>query len=114
MAGPDTWTGTGPRKDGFQECGIEVLSANHDAQLSCEGASVSLRESGIIGDSGGVVSMIPDQVATTTAPADRTRIMMDTAPSLSAGSLGGVFAARARCPLRQGTTAHLRRADAAV
>ena len=87
MAGPDKWTGTGPRKDGFQECGIEVLSANHDAQLSCEDARANLRESGI-GDNGGVVSMTPDQAATTTAPAVRIRIMMDIAPSLSAGSSG--------------------------
>lgn len=54
MAGPDKWTGAGPRKDGFQECGIEVLSANHDAQLSCEDARANQCESGI-GDSGGGV-----------------------------------------------------------
>ena len=92
MAGPKRCTGTGPLMDGSQECGVEALSANHDAQPFCDGVRASLCERSI-GDNGGVVSMIPDQAATTTAPAARTRIMMDIAPSLSAGSPGGVFAA---------------------
>ena len=66
MAGPDKWTGTGPRKDGFQECVVEALSANHDTQLPCEGA----------------------QAATITALAGRVRILMEVASSSSAGSLG--------------------------
>ncbi len=113
MAGPKKRTGTGPRMDGSQECGVEALSANHDAQPFCDGVRASLCERSI-GDNGGVVSMTPDQAATITAQAGRARIMMDIAPSLSAGSPGGVLSARARCSLRQGTTAHLRRAGAAA
>ena len=111
MARPKKRTGTGPRMDGSQGCGVEALSANHGAPPFCDGVRASRCESSI-GDNGGVVSMTPDRAATITAQAGRTRIMMDIARSLSAGSLGGVVAARARCPPRQGTTAHLRRVGA--
>ncbi|MCY4590147.1 MAG: hypothetical protein OXE86_06200 [Alphaproteobacteria bacterium] len=113
MARPEKRTGTGPRKDDLPECGVEALSANHDAHLFFEGARASLCESGIA-DSAGVVSMTPDQAAAVGAMVARTRILMQAFSSSSAKVSEHVRSPHSMSAPARGITSHLGPAGAST